>query len=202
MADNTWNIMATLDPAIPKAITWDEWHTSKDNPRARTLVDRIKRLGRSRNTFLRLISQSAGDFDSSFVTGVWAFGTTSKDEAAKTCEFLGVESNAQNIGTILSLGAGQKGVCVFKDRAGKLARVRVEFIHDHVLEIFDTNPEKDPGKMTRIIAEIFGEEAAGARREIEAKGNDAGGEEGPAAGRVEDDPVPTAALFGYDGLTS
>ncbi|MFB0626831.1 ATP-binding protein [Streptomyces sp. AB3(2024)] len=202
MADNTWNIMATLDPAIPKAITWDEWHTSKDNPRARTLVDRIKRLGRSRNTFLRLISQSAGDFDSSFVTGVWAFGTTSKEEAAKTCEFLGVEANQQNIGTIMSLGVGQKGVCVLKDRTGKLARVRVEFIHDHVLEIFDTNPEKDPGKMTRIIAEIFGEEAAGARREIEAKGDESGADGPGATGGGEDDPVPMAARFGYDGLTS
>ncbi|MFE9098022.1 ATP-binding protein [Streptomyces sp. NPDC007264] len=208
MADNTWNIMATLDPAIPKAITWDEWHTSKDNPRARTLVDRIKRLGRSRNTFLRLISQSAGDFDSSFVTGVWAFGTTSKDEAVKTCEFLGVEPNGANVGTVLSLGGSGKGVCVFKDRTGKLARVKVEFVHDFALDIFDTNPEKDPEKMTRIIAEIFGEEAAGARRELEAKRDGAkkeaedeaqeeGKEEGRGApGREDDDPVPPEALLG------
>ncbi|MCX4763806.1 ATP-binding protein [Streptomyces sp. NBC_01275] len=202
MADNTWNIMATLDPAIPKAITWDEWHTSKDNPRARTLVDRIKRLGRSRNTFLRLISQSAGDFDSSFVTGVWAFGTTSKDEAFRTCEFLGVEPNDANVGAVLSLSGVGKGVCVFKDRTGKLARMKVEFIHDFVLDIFDTNPEKDPEKMTRIIAEIFGEEAAGARREIEAKkgGGTAEGEE-PAGGDLpargeDDDPVPPAAYLG------
>ncbi|WP_055494466.1 ATP-binding protein [Streptomyces sp. TP-A0356] len=195
MADNTWNIMATLDPAIPKAITWDEWHTSKDNPRARTLVDRIKRLGRSRNTFLRLISQSAGDFDSSFVTGVWAFGTTSKDEAAKTCEFLGVEPNGANVGTILSLSGSGKGVCVLKDRTGKLARVKVEFIHDFVLEIFDTNPEKDPEKMTRIIAEIFGEEAAGARREIEAKRDGAKQEADSGQESEDDDPVPPEALL-------
>lgn len=169
MADNTWNIMANLDPAIPKAITWDEWHTSKDNPRARTLVDRIKRLGRARNTFLRLISQSAGDFDSSFVTGVWAFGTTSKEEAAKTCKFLGVEANGENVDAVLSMAGGQKGVCIFKDRDGKLARVRIEFIYDFVLEMFDTNPEKDPEKMTRIITEIFGEEAARARRQIDSK---------------------------------
>ncbi|WP_369201018.1 ATP-binding protein [Streptomyces sp. PU-14G] len=169
MADNTWNILANLDTSIPKAITWDEWHTSKDNPRARTLVDRIKRLGRSRNTFLRLISQSAGDFDSSFVTGVWAFATSSKEEAIKTCEFLGIEPNGSNVGTILSLAGGQKGVCVFKDRTGKLARVKIEFIYDFVLGIFDTNPEKDPEKMTRIISEIFGDEAARARQQIDVK---------------------------------
>lgn len=194
MADNTWNIMATLDPAIPKAITWDEWHTSKDNPRARTLVDRIKRLGRSRNTFLRLISQSAGDFDSSFVTGVWAFGTASKEEAAKTCEFLGVEANDANLGALLSLSGSGKGVCVFKDRTGKLARMKVEFIHGFVLDIFDTNPDKDPDKMARIIAEIFGEEAAGARREIEAKKDLPLLSEGD--GHEDDDPVPPAALLG------
>ncbi|OIV37994.1 hypothetical protein BIV57_08130 [Mangrovactinospora gilvigrisea] len=203
MADNTWNIMATLDPAIPKAITWDEWHTSKDNPRAKTLVDRIKRLGRSRNTFLRLISQSAGDFDSSFITGVWAFGTASKDEAVKTCEFLGVAPNDQNIGLITGLGGehGEKGVCVFKDRAGKLARVKVEFIYDFVLDIFDTNPEKDPEKMTRIIEEIFGEEAAGARRELDAKEREAGmraeesGDADASGGEEDDDPVPIEALM-------
>ncbi|GGO98075.1 ATP-binding protein [Wenjunlia tyrosinilytica] len=191
MADNTWNIMATLDPAIPKAITWDEWHTSKDNPRAKTLVDRIKRLGRSRNTFLRLISQSAGDFDSSFITGVWAFGTSSKDEAVKTCEFLGVAANDQNIGLILGLGgeSGEKGVCVFKDRGGKLARVKVEFIYDFVLDIFDTNPEKDPDKMTRIIAEIFGDDAAGARRAMDAKDKRGDTEQEPDE-LEDDDPVP------------
>ncbi|WP_431783882.1 ATP-binding protein [Streptomyces chumphonensis] len=198
MADNTWNIMATLDPAIPKAITWDEWHTSKDNPRARTLVDRIKRLGRSRNTFLRLISQSAADFDSSFVTGVWAFGTTSKEEAAKTCAFLGVEPDDDNTSVVLGLGSGEKGVCVVKDRTGKLARVKVEFIYDFVLDIFDTNPEKDPDKMARIIAEIFGDEAAAARQRIDRpKDDDAVSLEkaGLGDGPPDDDPVPTAALF-------
>jgi hypothetical protein len=122
---------------------------------------------------------------------VWAFGTSSKDEAVKTCEFLGVAANDQNIGLILGLGgeSGEKGVCVFKDRGGKLARVKVEFIYDFVLDIFDTNPEKDPDKMTRIIAEIFGDDAAGARRAMDAKDKRGDTEQEPDE-LEDDDPVP------------
>jgi hypothetical protein len=169
MADYTWSLLAKLPVELPKVITWDEWHTSKDNPRAKYMVDRIKRLGRSRNTVLRLISQSAGDVDPSFVTGIFAFASRDKEEATKTCRLLGVEPSAENVDMVMQLSTDAKGVCLFRDRDGHTARVQVEFLYQFVLDFFDTNPEKDPGKMARIIEDILGAEAAEARRAIDEK---------------------------------
>ncbi|NKS56331.1 hypothetical protein GS504_01715 [Rhodococcus hoagii] len=169
MADYTWSLMVKLPPEVPKMINWDEWHMNKDNPRARALVDRIKRLGRSRNCFLRLISQSARDVEGSFITGVWVFASKSKEDARAACELLGRQPTPENIGLVQGL-SGLKGQCVFGDGrtsgvgAGSLSRMVVEF-HDRVyLDLFDTNPEK----AIKSIANVLGSDAAEARRKLEA----------------------------------
>jgi hypothetical protein len=167
MADYTWNLMARLPVELPKAITWDEWHINKDNPRAQVLVDRVQRLGRARNTFLRLISQSAADFPSGFITAVFAFGVRSRAEAARTCELLGVSDTKENLQLVLDL-VGSKGRCIVRDKTGRLAVTQIEFVYGWVLDLFDTNPEKDPERMQRIVSELFGSDAAAARAKVDA----------------------------------
>lgn len=166
MMDYIWDLMARLPDEVPKAITWDEFHMDKDNPRVEVLVDRVKRIARAKNTLLRLISQSSGDFPPGFITAVYAFGSADRPEAEKTCDLLRVEKSDENVEMIQALAdtSTPKGMCIIRDRDGSIARVQIEFIYDWLLELFSTNPEK----RRLLVAKYLGEDAVALLEQMES----------------------------------
>ena len=136
MTDFIRSLLFTLPDEVPKSLIFDEWHVIKRTKRAESLVDWLKRMGRSKRCMVRQMSQSASDFTKGSLSTVWCGYAQNDEEAAASCDLLGIEASQANISMLKSLQAGQ---FLFRDVHGRVAHVYVDIWDDWMLEKFNTS---------------------------------------------------------------
>lgn len=150
MTDYIRSLLHILPDEVPKAAVFDEWHVIRRVGRAQSLLDWMKRMGRSKRCMVRQMSQSANDFDHGSLSTVWCAQVPDDDEAEAACDLLGIEASDMNKALLKSLGKGQ---FLFRDVHGRVAHVQVDIWDSWLLERFDTSPEAK----VRLIAELQNE---------------------------------------------
>lgn len=140
------SMLYTLPNRYIKSATFDEWHVIKRSGSADSLVQWLRRMGRSKRCMVRQMSQSALDFydpsdpESSKVSlsTVWCGKVSSETEAKASCSLLGIEQSQSNIRLLMNLAHGQ---FLFRDASGRVAYVQIEFVDDRLLDWFKTDAE-------------------------------------------------------------
>jgi hypothetical protein len=161
MADFIRSLLYRLPDQVPKSATFDEWHVIRRTRRAASLLDWLRRMGRSKRCIVRQLSQSANDVDNGSLSAIWAGWVENKTEAEASCKLVGIEANEQNIATFMNLG---KGEFMVRDGYGRVNRVKVEFWDDDLLDLFRTeathkaNRPAGPKNVTYAPAEQQGEQ--------------------------------------------
>lgn len=135
MVDYIRALIYKLPPDAPKNVYLDEYHAIKKSPRAEALAIWLKRMGRSRNTTVTQMSQSANDVDRSSLSTVWCGNAGNETEAKASCELLDIEPTNENIQVLLSLGRGE---FIMRDVHKRIARVSVNVWDPGLLHLFDT----------------------------------------------------------------
>ena len=139
MADFIRSMLYRLPDRVHKSATFDEWHVIRRTRRAASLVDWLRRMGRSKRCVVRQLSQRAGDFDSSSLSSIWAGWTANEDEAKASCALIGLEPDAANVRLFQNL---DKGEFMFRDGYGRVQRVKVDFWDDELLDLFRTEANR------------------------------------------------------------
>ncbi|GAB2021722.1 ATP-binding protein [Pseudolactococcus yaeyamensis] len=103
----------------------------------RGIIKRIKRVGRSENNFLVLITQSVDDTaDEDDGTGFGTiFAFNSDTEAEKVLTRLKIPVTAETISWFESMTMGQ---CIFRDTFGRSERITVDGLFPEINVLFDT----------------------------------------------------------------
>lgn len=135
--------------APAKAIVLDEAWALTGTRQGRALVERLARTGRSSNTVLGLVSQSAADLADQTVTNNlsarFAFRSTREEEVAAVLRLLGLDPAPEHSATLRGLDTGE---CLFADLDGRVGPVRIDLAFPELLRAFDTTP--------RALAEVGG----------------------------------------------
>ena len=136
MVNHIRNLLAVEEIRLdPKAAVFDEWHAIRRAGGAETLYAWLKRMGRSRRTSVRQLSQSALDFDSGSLSTVWCGYADSEEEAEASCRLLGIEENAQNVNRIMNMQPGQ---FLFRDSKKRVAWVQVDIWDKFLMDKWNT----------------------------------------------------------------
>jgi hypothetical protein len=137
--------LADASRSQAKAIVIDEAWALTASRQGRSLVQRLARTGRSKNTALLLVSQNAADFLGPEVqnnfSAKFAFRSTQAEEVGAVCRLLGVEPTAEHERVIRTLGNGE---CVFSDPDGRVGTVQVDLVLPELAAAFDTTPHALP----------------------------------------------------------
>jgi hypothetical protein len=151
----TSRLIEAGEPGQPKAIIFDEaWAITRSSQGA-ALVDRLARTGRSKDTVLFLVTQSAADLlDERLKNNIsvkFAFRAKDKDEALAVCRLLDLEETPEHVAVVRELGLqgrtreGEKvGECLFADLDGRVGRLRVDLVLPEWIDAFDTTPKRQP----------------------------------------------------------
>lgn len=129
------SLLSRLDDTVTKAVFFDEWHVIRRGRAAERLLDWLKRMGRSKRTSVTYLSQSANDSGGGTLNSVWCGKCETDENAIASCKLLGIEVNDYNIKTLRNLIAGE---FIYRDPAGKVARMSVDFWDSDVLDLFNT----------------------------------------------------------------
>lgn len=136
MVNHIRNLLSIKEIELePKAATFDEWHAIRRAGGASSLYGWLKRMGRSRRTSVRQLSQSANDYDKGSLSTVWCGYVEDEDEAKASCELLGIEANLQNIQRLMNMQPGQ---FLFRDQRKQVAWVQIDIWDQWVLDTFNT----------------------------------------------------------------
>lgn len=135
MTDFIRSLLFILPDHVVKSAMFDEWHVIKQVGRAASLLDWLKRMGRSKRCLVRQMSQSAKDFDSGSLSTVWCGYVENEDEARASCKLLGIEQSPANFNLLMGLRAGQ---FVFRDVRKRVAQVQVDIWDEWLLDRFNT----------------------------------------------------------------
>ena len=120
---------------------FDEAWVLLSDSSGRALVDRISRLGRSRNVTPLLATQVLRDVDelNGLIGAAFCFGVETESEARQTLSLLGLDDEDQNLRR--QLVSYRRGVCLMRDYQGRVSPVRVE-LGPALLAALDTRPER------------------------------------------------------------
>ncbi|MFP5370015.1 MAG: ATP-binding protein [Actinomycetes bacterium] len=128
-----------------KAIVLDEAWALTGSRQGRSLVQRLARTGRSKNTAFVLVTQNAGDLLEETVTNnlsaCFAFRSTQADEVGAVLRLLGVDPTPAHAAMVCSLGNGE---CVFRDVDGRVGTLQVDLVLPELAAAFDTTPRPRP----------------------------------------------------------
>ncbi len=130
-------------PGIPKAVMFDEaWAMTKSRV-GRSLVERLARTGRSRNTALLLVSQNAGDLCDEAVTNnvgaSFCFRSTDESELGEVLRLAKVEPAREHARLVAGLRNGQ---CLFRDLDGRVGVLDVDLVTEELRKAFNTTPDR------------------------------------------------------------
>ncbi|MBL4932265.1 ATP-binding protein [Clostridium paridis] len=128
------------DRSVFKISHLDEaWVMSKVQ-QGRVLVNKLVRVGRSKNSGASIATQSALDLDDDAKNNIgmkFVFRSTKIEEIEADLDFLGLEVNKENIDAIKNLETGQ---CLFQDIYGHIGRLDVDLVFSDLFNAFDTRP--------------------------------------------------------------
>lgn len=106
------------------------------------MYDYLTRMGRSLYTGCIFNGHSVLDLPTeaikNTITYKFCFCTTNEKEAVRMCEYLGLEANEQNKGTIMSLGNGE---CMFQDMDKHVGVLRFDAVFQDIIDVFSTTPK-------------------------------------------------------------
>ncbi len=128
-----------------KFVLFDEaWRLAKAKE-GRDSVEELIRTGRSKNSAIYIVSQSAskdlmGEEIKNNVGYQFVFGARNEKEAEASCRLLGIDVNEENIRDINNL---PPGVCLMSDLEGRVNMLRVNAVQERLYKAFDTRPGSD-----------------------------------------------------------
>lgn len=129
--------------APARAIVLDEAWTLTSTRQGRALVERLARTGRSRNTAVVLVTQSAADLLDETVTNNvsarFAFRSTHPEEVEAVLGLLGVDPSPEHVATLRGLGTGE---CLLADVDGRVGSVQVDLVLPELRAALDTTPRR------------------------------------------------------------
>jgi hypothetical protein len=169
--------LTSFDERRHSVLGFDEAWVLLADTAGRALVDRISRLGRSRNVTPLLATQVLGDVDEleGLIGAAFCFGVEIEREARKALRLLHLDEDDSEL--IQRLMSYRRGRCLMRDFEGRVSPVQVDLVDDSLLEALDTTPGEP------------GEEAGGVEEPDEPR----------VPGESESDPRPPApALHGLD----
>jgi hypothetical protein len=124
----------------PKLLVLDEAWSVTGSAEGQRLVERLARMGRSRNAALLLVSQNARDLMDERVTNCLsvklAFRSDDDAELRAALALLDVEPSAEVLATMRRFRPGE---CLMRDLHGRVGRVQVDLLPE-LLAAFDTTP--------------------------------------------------------------
>lgn len=135
MVDYIRALIYKLPSDSPKNVYLDEYHAIKKSPRGEALAIWLKRMGRSKNTTVTQMSQSADDIDRSSLSTVWCGRPPNSEEAVASCALLDIEATPENIQTLLALKPGE---FLMRDVHKRVARVYVNVWDSGLFKLFNT----------------------------------------------------------------
>lgn len=106
----------------------------------KTLINKLIRVGRSKNSGAFIVTQSAldlGDDAKNNIGMKFIFRSSKSEEIEADLEFLGLEVNRENIEKIRSLEVGQ---CLFQDIYGQIGVLSGDLVFEDLFNAFDTRP--------------------------------------------------------------
>ena len=106
----------------------------------KTLINKLIRVGRSKNSGAFIVTQSAldlGDDAKNNIGMKFIFRSSKSEEIEADLEFLGLEVNRENIEKIKSLEVGQ---CLFQDIYGHIGVLSGDLVFEDLFNAFDTRP--------------------------------------------------------------
>lgn len=130
---------------------FDESWIFQSSPEGKAILKSMKRIGRSFNNFLVLITQSVNDLDDK--EDGTGFGTVICFDEVQNREgilqYLNLPINEQNIKWVSNMVQGQ---CLLKDMFNQVNRVVVHVLFDEWLELFKTVDDSDASVMENHFA--------------------------------------------------
>jgi hypothetical protein len=125
----------------PKMLVLDEAWAVTGSAEGQRLVERLARMGRSRNSALLLVSQNARDLMDERVTNCLsvklAFRSDDDAELRAALALLDVEPSAE---VLTMMRRFRPGECLMRDLHGRMGRVQVDLLPE-LLAAFDTTPK-------------------------------------------------------------
>lgn len=106
----------------------------------KTLINKLIRVGRSKNSGAFIVTQSAldlGDDAKNNIGMKFIFRSSKIEEIEADLEFLGLEVNRENIEKIKNLEVGQ---CLFQDIYGHIGVLSGDLVFEDLFNAFDTRP--------------------------------------------------------------
>lgn len=127
-------------------VTLDEAWALMGTKEGKDLVDRLIRTGRSNNAAIYIISQNVKDLmESKKNLGVkFVFVAQDQEEIGDILEFLNLEKTSENYDLIRSI---EKGVPLMQDLDGRIGKVAIDTVFEHVHLAFSTTPKKKEEKV-------------------------------------------------------
>lgn len=130
---------------------FDESWIFQSSPEGKAILKSMKRIGRSFNNFLVLITQSVNDLDDKD-DGTGFGSVICFDEELNRqgiLNYLNLPNNEQNMKWVSNMVQGQ---CLLKDMFGQINRVVVHVIFEEWLELFKTVDDTDASVMENRFA--------------------------------------------------
>lgn len=124
---------------------FDEAWVLLSDAAGRALIDRISRLGRSRNATPLLATQVLEDADSleGLIGSMFCFGVESEREARAALRMLQLDEDDEAMRQrLLSF---RRGRCLMRDFDGRVAPIQIDLVDPALVEALDTTPEAQAG---------------------------------------------------------
>ncbi len=135
---------ALVKRRVFKIILFDEsWSLGKTAEGVK-LYDYLTRMGRSLYTGCIFNGHSVLDLPSEAIRNTisykFCFHTSNEREAARMCEYLGIDVTDANKSTLMNL---QNAECMFRDLDGHVGILKFDAVFDDLIEVFSTTPQTE-----------------------------------------------------------
>lgn len=135
---------ALVKRPVFKVILFDEsWMLGKTTEGVK-LYDFLTRMGRSLYTGCIFNGHSVLDLPTEGIKNTisykFCFRTNSDDEAARMCEYMGIEASERNKGVIKNL---RNGECLFCDLDRRVGTLKFDAVFQDIIDIFSTTPKTE-----------------------------------------------------------
>lgn len=135
---------ALVKRPVFKVILFDEsWMLGKTTEGVK-LYDFLTRMGRSLYTGCIFNGHSVLDLPTEGIKNTisykFCFRTNSDDEAARMCEYMGIEASERNKGIIKNL---RNGECLFCDLDRRVGTLKFDAVFQDIIDIFSTTPKTE-----------------------------------------------------------
>lgn len=199
---------AMIKRPVFKLVLFDEsWMLGKTTEGVK-LYDFLTRMGRSLYTGCIFNGHSVLDLPNEGIRNTisykFCFQTTSDAEAARMCQYMGMEPTPSNKAVLQSLGNGE---CLFQDLDGHIGILKFDAVFQDLIDVFHTTPKtdnnaelKEETQSAREEQKVWREywEKETAEEEVNRKPDNVGGPEQPAnpeeAENAEVPEMPEEAL--------